>query len=139
MATGQGRARAGRTSRRRGFSLIELMMTTALVGVLAATAGTEADAARKRAKRVEAVVGLKAVWKAQMIYFSETGHFANGFDQLGFAVTGGTQLSTTAYKGSVYTYQLSQPWGANSFYCIATGNLDADAFPDVLEIYEQGR
>ena len=89
-----------------------------------------------RAKRTEAVAGLEALWTAQRDYYSEHGVYAASFKQLAFEINGGTLQSPTQYTGGRYTYQLSQPWGATSFYCIATAQLDADPWPDILEIYE---
>ena len=126
-----------RTSRR-GFTLIELMLVVAIIGLLATISINEFSAQLMFAKRTEAVTGLSALWAAQQIYYLEHGVYADNFRSLGFEINGGTRLSQTSYKGGRYTYQLSQPWGATSYYCIATAQLDADPWPDILEVYEFG-
>lgn len=122
--------------RRRGFTLIELMLVVTIIGLLATIAVPEFDSYVMRAKRTEAVAGLEALWTAQRDYYAEHGVYAASFKQLAFEINGGTLQSPTQYTGGRYTYQLSQPWGATSFYCIATAQLDADPWPDILEIYE---
>lgn len=126
-----------RVSHTRGFTLAELMVVVAIAGVLAAIAGNELSQQIMRAKRTEAVMGLNFLWKAQKTYFAEKNQYTSNFDSLAFDISGGRQLSATAYKGGRYTYQLSQPWGQDSFYCVATADLDGDAWPDILEIFEK--
>ena len=123
---------------RRGYTVLELLTVVAITGVLAATALNNYKAQAMRAKRVEAVMGLSTVWKAEMSYFAEHSKFAPTLDQIDFQLEGGKRLSATSYQGARYVFQISQPWGTGSFYCIATANLDDDAWPDVLEIYNQG-
>lgn len=127
-----------RRGSRRGFTLIELMFVVAIIGMLATMSVNEYNTAVMFAKRTEAIAGLSALWTAQQTFYAETGAYASSFQQLEFEVAGGKVLSPTSYKGGRYTYQLSQPWGATSYYCIATAQLDADPYPDILEIYEFG-
>jgi prepilin-type N-terminal cleavage/methylation domain-containing protein len=123
--------------RSRGFTILELMLVLAIVSVLAQIAVNEFKAQIMFAKRTEAVIGLNALWKAQKEHLGRTGRYAGTFDELNFGVIGGKQLGPSVYKGNRYTYQLSQPWGKDSFYCIATAQLDADSWPDILEIFEK--
>lgn len=122
----------------RGFTLIELMLTIAILGLLAAISVNELGALVMYAKRTEAVTGLSSLWTAQRAHYLEHGTYAQTFKGLDFELYGGMQLSPTSYKGGRYTYQLSQPWGPASYYCIATAQLDADPWPDILEVYEFG-
>jgi len=114
------------------------MLTVAIIGLLAAISINEFGGQVMWAKRTEAVVGLGVLWTAQQSHYMEHGVYADDFARLDFEITGGSRLSATSYKGGRYTYQLSQPWGSTSFYCIATAQLDADPWPDILEIYEFG-
>ncbi len=114
------------------------MLAVAIIGLLAAISINEFSAQIMYAKRTEAVTGLGALWTAQQVYFMEHGVYAGNFGELAFDINGGTRLSPTSYKGGRYTYQLSQPWGSTSYYCIATAQLDADPWPDILEVYEFG-
>lgn len=130
--------RSRRTSRR-GFTLIELMLVIAILGILATISVNELGSFAMHAKRTEAVVGLSTMWTAQQAHYAEVGSYAGTFGELTEFDIGGQLLSATSYKGKRYTYQLSQPWGAASFYCIATAQLDGDPWPDILDIYEFGR
>ncbi|MBE2249044.1 MAG: prepilin-type N-terminal cleavage/methylation domain-containing protein [Myxococcus sp.] len=125
-------------NRRRGFSLIDVMLTIALVGLLASIAVGELNSRTMVARRTEAVVGLTLLWKAQQEHLASHGRYAGDFSELAFQIEGGTQLGSDSYRGKLYTYQLSQPWGESSFYCIATAQLDGDPWPDILEIFETG-
>jgi prepilin-type N-terminal cleavage/methylation domain-containing protein len=122
--------------RRRGFTLVELMLGVTIVGLLAALASTELQAFVMRAKRTEAIIALENLWTAQRAFYGDKGVYASSFAQLDFEVSGGEHLSPTEYRGQRYTYQLSQPWGPTSFYCLATAQLDNDPWPDIVEIYE---
>lgn len=113
------------------------MLTLAILGVLMLLAGNEFRSQIMFAKRTEAVVGLNLLWKAQKAYFATHSRYATTFDELDFSITGGKQLSAGVYQGARYTYQLAQPWGEDSFYCIATAQLDTDPWPDILEIFEK--
>jgi prepilin-type N-terminal cleavage/methylation domain-containing protein len=121
----------------RGFSLTEMMLVVSIIGILVQIVLNEFKSQIMYAKRTEAIVGLNAMWKAQKEHLARTGHYTGTFDDLDFGITGGKQLAPGVYKGSRYTYQLSQPWGEDSFYCIATAQLDADPWPDIIEIFEQ--
>lgn len=124
---------------RRGFTVIELILVIAILSILATISVNEFSGQVMLAKRTEAVVGLGALWTAQQAHFLQHGTYAATFGQLIEFDLGGEPLSPTSYKGNRYTYQLSQPWGPGSFYCIATAQLDSDPWPDILDIYEFGQ
>jgi prepilin-type N-terminal cleavage/methylation domain-containing protein len=119
-----------------GFTLIEAMVVLGIVGVLAALAVLQTTHYVSRAKRVEAYVVLSAVYDAQKAYFVEEGEYAATFNQLGFSLDGGKVLSSTEIKGNTYSFTLSRPWGTTSFYCMASANIDADAWLDVLVVMD---
>ncbi len=115
------------------------MLSIAIAALLATISVNELGPQVMLAKRTEAITGLAALWTAQQVHYMEHGSYAPTFTELStFELEGGTLLSPISYKGNRYTYQLSQPWGVASFYCIATAQLDADPWPDILEVYEFG-
>lgn len=125
-----------RLHRRRGFTLIDIMISLALLAIMAALAGTELYSRTLVARRTEAILGLSNLWKAQQTYYAAKGVYSEDFRELDFQIEGGTLLGPDSYRGKMYTYQLSRPWGEGSFYCIASADLDGDAWPDILEIFE---
>lgn len=120
---------------RAGFTILEVAVVCVIIGVLASIVLPEQAKAVAKAKRSEVNVGLGTLWRAQRAYFAQHNRYGN-FDEVGFALD--TRISPTSTKGGRYTYVISQPWGEGSFYCVATGNIDGDAFPDVA-ILESGR
>jgi prepilin-type N-terminal cleavage/methylation domain-containing protein len=125
------------TLRARGFTMIDLLITLALAGVLASIAQTQFNGMVIRARRTEGVVGLSHLWEAQKVYSqAHDSKYAGSFKDLDFRLEGGTMLTSTSYQGKRYAYTLSQPMGTNSWYCLATANLDRDAWPDVLVMHD---
>ena len=122
--------------RQRGFTITELFVVLGIVGVLAALALQQGGAYAARSRRVEAYVVLSALYDAQKAYFVDHGEYAGSFSQLAFSLDGGTVVSSTEIRGTTYAFTLSQPWGVHSFYCMASANIDADAWMDVLAVYD---
>lgn len=62
----------------KAFSLIELLVTVTIIGILSTAALPAYNSYKKRAKIAEAYVLINALQKAQMANFSERGQFAMG-------------------------------------------------------------
>ena len=83
-------------SRCNGFTLVELMITVAILAVLAAVAIPQYSNYINRAKQSDAIIGLKAAQMAQEQFFSENGAYSNTIDILpGFDDTGAANNSYT--------------------------------------------
>jgi prepilin-type N-terminal cleavage/methylation domain-containing protein len=133
--------RAQRTSRRpAGFTLIELMVVVATIGVISAIAIPSLQKYVWRAQRNEAYLNLNGIYKAQVSYFTDTGAYADSFNALGFEILGGQQLDPQTIQSQYYTYTLdafanTDGLANGNFQAVATGDPDpTDAILDILMI-----
>lgn len=127
-----------RESTQSGFTLMEVMAVVAVVGILATQAVYQATVQQKHARRTEVIYGLAALEQAQQAYHLDHGRYADSFRDLTFDIDGSYLVTPRTLRARRYTYVLSQPWGEHSYYVVATGDIDSDAFPDV-HILEAGR
>nr|AFX67104.1 pilin [Myxococcus sp. 003B01] len=71
--------------RNRGFTLIELMIVVAIIGILAAIAIPNFIKFRARSKQSEAKTNLKALYTAQKSFSSEKDRYSNFANEIGFS------------------------------------------------------
>jgi type IV pilus assembly protein PilA len=82
---------------RRGFTLIELMVVVAIIGILASIAIPNFNKFQARSKQSEARANLKAVFTAQRAFFQEKGRYSPVVTEIGFSPE----------RGNRYAYRLS--------------------------------
>jgi type IV pilus assembly protein PilA len=70
---------------RKGFTLIELMIVVAIIGILAAIAIPNFIKFQARSKQSEAKTNLKALFQAEKSYFAEKDSFLPDMNAIGFA------------------------------------------------------
>nr|AFX67101.1 pilin [Myxococcus sp. 121B03] len=87
--------------RNRGFTLIELMIVVAIIGILAAIAIPNFIKFQARSKQSEAKTNLKALYTAQKSFFSEKDRYSNFANEIGFAPE----------RGNRYGYRVSAEAG----------------------------
>ena len=139
-------------TRSRGFTLIELTITVAIIGILAATAIGLMRAQQLRAKRTEAMTNVEAIAKLERGYFGENGIYPSAipapalppgakqnWDALAVASFGplGYQAEGTVW----FVYDVNSgagicacPSGA-CFTAAAYGDSDLDARPAVVAMF----
>ncbi len=130
-----------------GFTLIELMITVAIIGILAASAATGYNFFQLRSRRAEATSNLASVKTAQLAYFHEASGYITaapspglpGFpnttkqnwNALGFSSTPGLGFDILGWvpEGATYfDYETSTANGPNgwAFTAAAYGDGDGD-------------
>ncbi|NJL59301.1 MAG: prepilin-type N-terminal cleavage/methylation domain-containing protein [Desulfobacteraceae bacterium] len=85
---------------KKGFTLIELMIVVAIIGILAAIAIPNFLNYQCKSKQSEAKQSLGTISKNQEAYLSEFDTYADASSKLGFAVKGDTQRYTYTYASA---------------------------------------
>jgi type IV pilus assembly protein PilA len=136
---------------KKGFTLIELMIVVAIIGILAAIAIPNFLKFQAKSKQSEAKTNLKGIYTAETGYFGENNAYS-GFDAANwqpvgvaryhYTLTGAITGNTSLEKGAQLT-ALTPNWTGNSgadpalgavpsqtFTAGAVGNVDNDTDTD---------
>jgi type IV pilus assembly protein PilA len=131
---------------RKGFTLIELMIVVAIIGILAAIAIPNFLKFQAKSKQSEAKTNLKAILTAETSYFGEYNTYGT-FATVNWAPVGTKRLysyfivaatpefvTTSPYVGTPSWGGFTPAWTTAAFTAGAAGNIDADDTVDTWTI-----
>jgi prepilin-type N-terminal cleavage/methylation domain-containing protein len=131
--------RGKRSRRRDGFTLIEVMVVVAIVGVIASTAIPTFMRYVYKARRAEAVMALQVLSELQNVHYGEKGGFSDSFAELGFDLEGAVLQDDGSLRAPYYTYTLEaralNGRDDGNYRGTATGDIDpSDPVLDIIII-----
>jgi type IV pilus assembly protein PilA len=130
----------------RGFTLVELMIVVAIIGILAAIAIPNFMKFLAKTKKSEARYNLEAIYKAEISYFGEANTFSSDFNEIRWRPDGTIYYYTfTAGAGYLGKPVASNPQppeahpgaSSSSFTACAWGNIDTDPALDVWDVTDR--
>ncbi len=129
-------------SDRKGFTLVELMIVVAIIGILAAIAIPNFLKYQSKAKQGEAKVNLKGIYTAELSFMAESDSYAS-FTAVGFDIqaanpryTYSIGLGATVGSAAAATCNGATPAidGTPAFTATGCGNIDGDVGVDTWSI-----
>lgn len=81
------------TERARGFTLIELMIVVAIIGILAAIAIPNFMKFQARTKQSEARMNLKAIYTSEKSFFGDQDRYSSDFKAIGWGPEAGNRYA----------------------------------------------
>ena len=118
--------------RQAGYTLVDMMIVVLIMSVLGGLGFNAYSKYIARARRPQTIMAFRAIAASQREYLLTHGRYAGTFSELGFNIERGAKISPTEVQGQVYNYRILQDDGPRSWYVIATGNIDGDAFIDII-------
>lgn len=126
---------------KKAFTLIELMIVVAIIGILAAIAIPDFLRFQAKAKQSESKQNLGAIFTCQVAYFGEENMYGNKFDLINWAPEGKNMYDyfqdndRVAKRKGVLTDCIVNPGGVSvsngtHFTAATSANIDSDAVCD---------
>ena len=105
----------------KGFSLIEVVIVVAIIGILTTMAYPSLEGYLQRAKQSEVKTNLAIIYTAEQLYHASNGNCTDDFAVLGVSIA----------DDAIYSYGIT---ATASTFTTATANLDDDATEDTRTI-----
>ena len=113
----------------RGFTLVEILIVIAVVGLLASVAVTGIQYFLDKAKMVEAELAIRDIQRLEQSYFDEHGNYTNNLANLGFQT-----VRSLSYYSLAITLGTGTDPDSMAYRVIATGNFGSPGSPDILTL-----
>ncbi len=106
---------SARVRRLQGFTMIEVMIVVAIIGILAAIAVPSYSQYMVDSRRTDAITFLSEAAGEQVRYFSSNNQYADSMDELGYGTT-----ATVLTPEGHYSVGVANPGGRGKFVLTAT-------------------
>jgi type IV pilus assembly protein PilA len=126
-----------------GFTLIEIMVVIAIIGIVVAIAMPKFMYYQAKAKQSEAKANLGGIYTAEIVYFGENNTFSSSFGAIKFQVDGSSvqnyqyrldASNTLGTLAAACTVPAAAGATTTAFTALAIANIDSDPFCDVWTI-----
>ncbi len=120
-------------TKQKGFTLVELMIVVAIIGILAAIAIPNYEKYQSRSRQSEAKIALSAAFTALKGFSAEYSTYTSCLSNAGYRPDGFGTLAVTGYK-SFYTIGIATAAAAGQTCGAATGGADCDGTGAVADL-----
>lgn len=116
----------------KGFSLVELMVVVAIIGILASIAVPSVNKYMAKSRQSEAKTNLGSLYSAQKAFAAEYVRYHTAFQAIGFSPEGklrynvgfgGPGTNAGAAEGYVQPATVNAAWISSGTYCGAAGTM----------------
>jgi type IV pilus assembly protein PilE len=128
---------------RRGFTIIEVVMTMLIVGVLAAVALPSFESAMRKSRRADAISALAIAQQAQERWRSNRANYTTDLTSAPTGTPGGLGLASTSSASGYYGLSASIEGGGATIYVLAAtatagGAQESDTQCKVMAVRASG-